>query len=273
MELLAEWGISMLVEADGRRILFDTGLGISAAHNAGVLGIDLRTIDRIVLSHSHCDHTGGLRDILMKRVEKLPTFGLKATEIEVIGHPEILASKWFMPKGQPPRYVGVRWCREELEGLGVNFNLSTEPVWITDNIVTTGEVPMTTSFEKLEADAYVKEGNELRHDDIPDDLSLIVKTQQGLIVVSGCAHRGIINNLRRAQQVTGVERIYAVVGGTHLARLSEEQLEETIVTLKQLGLQKIGASHCTGLAAAARLAHELGDKFFYNNTGTRITLP
>lgn len=273
LELLGEWGISMLVEADDQKILFDTGLSISASHNAGVLGIDLRTIEKIVFSHAHIDHTGGLRGILMKRTEKLPAFGLKAPKVEVIGHPELLASKWFMPKGQPPRFVGLKWCQDDMEALGVSFNLSRNPIWITDEIVTTGEVPMVTDFEGVTPDTYIREGTQLRHDDILDDLSLIIKTQQGLVIISGCAHRGIINNIRRAQEVTGIERVYAVIGGTHLGLASQAQLEGTIKAFRQFGVQKLGVSHCTGLAAAARLANEFGDKFFFNNAGTRTALP
>jgi len=272
-DFLAEFGLSMLVEADDLKILFDTGYDVSVPHNASFLGVDLNKLDKIVLSHSHHDHTGGLRNILLKRAQKTPTVVLNVQEIEVIAHPNVLAEIWFMPKGLPARYIGMRWPRCELEYLGARFNLSTEPVWLSDNIVTTGEVPMVTAYEKVDPECYIKDGDELRHDDIPDDLSLIIKSEQGLVVVTGCAHRGIINNLRRAQEITGVERIYAVIGGTHLFRASQEQLEETIPALKQFGIQKVGVSHCTGLPAAARIAHEFGDKFFFNNTGTRITLP
>ena len=273
-DFLAEFGISMLVEFDKLKVLFDTGYSFSAFHNARLLGIDSNQIDKIILSHSHHDHTGGLRDILMGRVRKTSRFNiLEASEIEVIAHPNIFAEEWFVTEGELKRYIGMRWTRCELEQLGAKFNLSTEPVWLTENMVTSGEVPLITSYEKVDRECYIKNGKQFQHDEIRDDLSLVIKTKLGLVVVTGCAHRGIVNILHRAQELTGVNDIYAVIGGTHLFRADEEQLEATIQALKEFNIKKMGVSHCTGLAAATRLAHEFGDKFFFNMAGTRTILP
>lgn len=259
--ILAEWGLSILIETDRMNILFDTGLSISASHNADVLDIDLNTIDKIVLSHSHGDHTGGLREILEKMKK----------DVEVIAHPHIW-EKYFLREGEEARYGGIAFQREELENLGARFNLSTKPVKITDNIITTGEVPMVTDFEEVESRQFIKDGDDFKPDPILDDQALIINTEPGLVVILGCAHRGIINTLYHSQQLTGVKQIYMVVGGCHLSRSSMERIRLTIAALKELGVSRIGVSHCTGLYASAIMAQEFGDSFFFNNAGTRTEL-
>lgn len=260
--LLAEWGLSILVETDTARVLLDTGLGISAAHNADAMKVDLSKVDKIVLSHGHPDHTGGLRDILRK-----------TGEVEVIAHPHVWG-KYVRPKGRRPRYMGIPFCQAELESLGAYFTITRDPVQISDEIITTGEIPLTTNFEDVEyRNGYIEEGDRLMPDQLLDDQGLIVKTEVGLMVILGCAHRGIINTLRHAQKLTGEERIHTVVGGTHLHIASAERVEQTISALKEFGIARLGVSHCTGFPAAARLAHEFGDVFFVNNAGTSIIWP
>lgn len=260
--LLAEWGLSVLVEVDGLRVLLDTGASISVTHNAPLLGIDLTAIDKIVISHGHYDHTGGLAPLL-RQVKR---------EIEVIAHPDMWANK-YTQVGEFKRYIGPPTPRGELEGLGARFKLSREPVWITENIVTTGEVPMVTAYEEIEPIMRVKEGEKLLPDPFNDDQALIVKTNVGLVIVLGCAHRGAINTIRHAQGITGVEKVHTVIGGTHLLRASEERILLTATALQGMGVQRVGASHCTGFKASMLLAQQLGDTFFPNNTGTTVTMP
>jgi len=259
--VLAEWGLSILVETEREKILLDTGPGTSAARNAQAMGIDLSAIDKIVLSHGHYDHTGGLKEVLAK-----------TGPIEVIAHPDIWSAKYTVRDGQET-YIGIPFSREELEGLGASFTLSKGPVWISDEIVTTGEIPMVTEYEEVDSNLYVKEGGQLVPDPLLDDRALMVKTELGLVVILGCSHRGMINTLYHAREVTGMELISTVVGGTHLFRSSEERVLLTAAALGELGVQRLGVSHCTGLPAAAILARELGPILFFNNTGTRITVP
>ncbi|MCX8125596.1 MAG: MBL fold metallo-hydrolase [Dehalococcoidia bacterium] len=259
---LAEWGLSVLVEVDGLKILVDTGLSFSAIHNAKLAGIDLAAVDRVVLSHGHSDHTGGLRDFLKLR-----------GEVEVVGHPDVWSPKYVRRGHGPPRYCGVPFARQELESLGARFNLSREPVRISERVMTSGEIPMVTDYERIEDNLLVRVDDGLVPDPLADDLALVIDADFGLVVVLGCAHRGVVNTLRHARKLTGKETVYAVIGGAHLFRAGEERLQRTIGELKETGVQRLGLSHCTGFEASARMAGEFPEVFFLNNAGTRFTLP
>ena len=259
---LGEWGLSMFVEADGQKILFDTGGGLAAVPNAESMRIDLTAINRIVLSHGHYDHTGGLLEVL-RRVGRT----------EIIAHPDVWARKYGSLDNTPKRFVGIPFVREALEVTGTTFNLSREPVKLSEHIMTTGEIPMVTDYELVEKYLCVMEDNELKQDPLDDDLALIIDTEFGLVVILGCAHHGIINTLKQVKKVTGKELIYAAIGGTHLIHASKERLEKTAEALKEMGVQYLGVSHCTGFTASAFLAREFGERFFQNNAGTRLTLP
>jgi len=256
---LGEWGLSVLVETGEMNVLLDTGQSISAAYNADILGIDLSRVDKIVLSHGHLDHTGGLREVL-RRMGK---------EVEIIAHPDMWQAKYSLREGVD-RYIGIPFARRELEGLGANFKLTPEPVRLTDNIMTTGEIPMVTEFEEIDADLVVKEGTGFKPDKVLDDRALIINTGAGLVVILGCAHRGIINTLYYARQLTGVKPVHMVLGGCHLMSATEERIWLTISALKELGVERLGVSHSTGMPAATVMAPEFGEAFFFNNAGTQI---
>ncbi|MFC1998388.1 MBL fold metallo-hydrolase [Chloroflexota bacterium] len=260
---IAEWGLSILVEVDGSRILMDTGLSFSAAHNAKIAGIDLTSINRIVLSHGHADHTGGLYNLVKE-----------TGVIEIIAHPDIWDAKYVQRnQEEEEQYIGIPCHRELLENLGAKFNLASEPVHITNHVMTTGEIPLHTAYEHIGSNLFIKEDGRLKPDKLADDLALIINTDFGLVVILGCAHRGVINTLNRARDLTGNETVYAVVGGTHLFLSSDEKIDKTIVDLKRLGVQRLLVSHCTGFKASARLAQEFGDGFVLNNAGSQFTLP
>jgi 7,8-dihydropterin-6-yl-methyl-4-(beta-D-ribofuranosyl)aminobenzene 5'-phosphate synthase len=260
--LLAEWGLSILVETGNTSVLLDTGSSVSAAHNADILGIDLSKIDRIVLSHGHYDHAGGLRQVLQKM----------RREVKIIAHPDIWQAKYARRKDEPDRYIGIPFQRNELESLGAIFNLTAEKVKIDDSIMTTGEIPMETIFEQVDADLFFKDDSGWQPDKIMDDQALIVNTESGLVVILGCAHRGIVNTLYHAKHLTGKEMIYMVVGGSHLINASEERLWQTIAALRELDVKRLGLCHCTDLPAASVLAQEFGESFFFNKAGTVLTV-
>lgn len=261
--MLAEWGLSILVERDNRRVLLDAGASISAARNGDMLGIDWRSIDDIVLSHGHYDHTGGL-------VEVLTRIGKKT---RIIAHPDVFADKVAQySRDATPVYIGMPFKRAQLESLGADFMLTTEPVWLSRNVVTSGEIPMVTDFEAIDPGLCVRANGEVVPDPLADDQAIFVKTAAGLLVVLGCAHRGVINTLHHARSVTGQERIHCVIGGTHLLRASDLHMEMTIAALRDYEVEKLGVSHCTGMPAAMRLAQEFGAGFFFNNAGSVVVV-
>jgi 7,8-dihydropterin-6-yl-methyl-4-(beta-D-ribofuranosyl)aminobenzene 5'-phosphate synthase len=249
------------VETESTKVLLDTGMSISAVHNADLMGIDLSTIDSIVLSHAHGDHTGGLREVL-RRVRK---------DIEIVAHPDIWIPKHVV-YGEISRYAGIPYLRESLESLGATFKLSKKPFKISDDIMTTGEIEMTTDYETIDDRLYLKKNNRMIPDPLADDLALIIRTSEGLALITGCAHRGIINTVRHVQKLTGGEHIHTIIGGMHLMVASPERIERTASELKKLGLKRLGVSHCTGFNASAVLAKELGEILFLNNAGTQIII-
>ena len=119
----------------------------------------------------------------------------------------------------------------------------------------------------------VKENAELKQDSLDDDLAMIIDTDFGLVVILGCAHRGIVNTLQHARKITGKDLIYAAIGGTHLVHASGERIDKTVAALQGIGIQYLGVSHCTGFKASAYLAQVVGDRFFQNNAGTQLSLP
>ena len=259
--LLAEWGLSILIETADANILLDTGQTNSVTHNAKALGIDLKKVDKIVLSHGHTDHTGGLKNVLK-------TMGKK---VEIVAHPDVVEAKYSGKQEDNRENIAMPFQVQELEKLGAHFKLSRTPVKLSADIMTTGEVPMVTDFEAMPADRFfVKEKGKWQADELNDDLALIINTKPGLIVVLGCSHHDMINTLYHAQKITGRKEIRMVIGGCHLINSPVERVYRTIDALQALDIKKIGVSHCTGMEGAAILAQALGDRFFYNNACTRI---
>ena len=261
-EVLAEWGLSVLIEKDGHSILLDAGATFSAAQNASALGVDLSKISTIVLSHGHFDHTGGLPHLL----------AAIGHEVAVIAHPDLWAPKYNCKSGRPEKYIGIPYCREELEALGAEFKLSSKPVIIDADITTTGEVPMLTDFESVDPVLCLKTGNGWQPDPLLDDQGIIIKNPQGLAIICGCAHRGLINTLNQARIITGTQKIDLVMGGAHLFSASDEQIWQTISALNEMGVQKLATCHCTGMRANILLSQTFGKNFILNSTGTIINL-
>lgn len=258
----AEWGLSLYAETGEGNFLLDTGNGTSAIQNAERLGIDLGKIDKLVLSHSHADHTGGLRDFLRRRNK----------EIEIIAHPDVF-NLTYVGKNGENLFRGIPFRREELESLGAKFTLTAEPMKLSESILTTGEVPMVTDFEKVVDNVLRKEGTEMVPDEVKDDLSIVFKTNYGLVVMLGCSHRGVVNHLLHAQKITGMNEIHTVIGGCHLFNAKPEQVKKTVDALRELDIQQLGVSHCTGMKASYAMMEEFGDRFYFNNAGTVRNIP
>lgn len=260
---LGEWGLSILVEVDDTTILVDMGRTDVAARNAHKMKIDLEKIDKAMFSHGHMDHTGGLIALLKSRDRA-------RTPMEVIAHPDVWSLKYSRSAdGNYYDYAGIPYARKLAESLGAEFKMSSEPHWITDKIVVSGEVPMLTEFEAIDEGLYEETESGYIRDPLRDDQSLFIVSDKGLILICGCAHRGIVNTIRHAQKLTGCDEVHAIVGGIHLFRASQDRVIKTLDEFKRLDVQRIGVSHCTGPSAGSFLAGELGNRFFFNQAGTR----
>jgi len=254
----AEHGFSAFVETDHGNILFDTGQGRVLLKNSLLLGKDLRSIRLLALSHGHFDHTLGVPDVLQL-----------TGKLDIYGHEDLFLNRYWNHKDGRRQSIGLPFCRDYLENLGARFQLHKTFTEVMENVFLSGEIPRKTDFEKPDQDMVIQgEKGEWVQDPIRDDVSLFINTPKGLVILLGCAHAGMINILEHARQKTGQEKIHAVLGGTHLMFSGPGQLERSIEALQAYHIDRIGASHCTGLIGAAHLFHAMKDKFFFASAGS-----
>ncbi|MBN2143349.1 MAG: MBL fold metallo-hydrolase [Candidatus Aureabacteria bacterium] len=257
---IAEHGFACYLENEEGSYLFDTGQGLGIVHNSIVLKKDLSKINAIMLSHGHYDHTGGLAKVLRIIGER-----------DVYAHPDIFAKKYKATQ-EKEKFVGIPFNRAYLESLGANFQLNTQLIEIGRNIYLTGEVPRLTDFEKGVENlfAYTDTGEKIQPDPLKDDLSVIVDSDRGLVIVFGCAHAGMINIINYTVKSLNKNKIYAVIGGTHLMASSDAQFTETLKMINEYKIEHVGVSHCTGPEKASLLHAKLKDRFFFASVSTEF---
>lgn len=269
--ILAEHGFSALVSAfvagRTRRLLFDFGFSaLGAALNADALDLDLADVEAMVLSHGHMDHFGGLQ-ALAKRVNR--------PGIELVLHPEAFRRSRFLQTPGGKRNYLPSLSKEFLASAGVKAADSREPRLLMDGtILFLGEVPRTTPFETgSPALQYDDDEGQARPDALQDDSAVVAHVKgKGLVVLSGCAHSGIVNTVAHARNVTGVDRVHAVMGGFHLTGAPRDTvLEPTADALKALDPDYVVPVHCTGREAVMHFERAMPEKFLLNMSGTRLT--
>lgn len=240
--LASEHGLALWIEADRRRILFDTGQGGVLLHNAERLGIDLRTTEMVALSHGHYDHIGGLSKVLAL-----------APDVDVYVHPAALAEKFAHEKTPPHRAIGLPDAdRPSVQSEETRWKWTPSPTELFPGVHVTGEIPRRNDFEDVGGPFYLDAACQ-EPDPILDDQALYVETPRGIVVVLGCAHSGVANTLERIAELSGPRAIHAVVGGMHLGGADYKRLEGTVAALCRHRVEMIAPGHCTGQRSTAYL--------------------
>ncbi|MFW6114967.1 MAG: MBL fold metallo-hydrolase [Thermodesulfobacteriota bacterium] len=269
--LLAEHGFSVLVEVitddNSHRVLMDFGISkIGVPHNLNVLEIDVDTIEAFVVSHGHHDHVGAIAEVLS---------GLSKKPRPVVVHPHAFITSRFrkLPDGKKIPIPGLK--KGIIEETGNKVIDGVDPVLLASNyLLVLGEIPRITNFEKGMPSAYYEKDGEIYRDYIMDDKGIVLDVKgKGLVVITGCGHSGIINTIWHAQSITGVKKIYCVMGGFHLGGpYFEKIIPQTIEEMRQFSPEVIVPCHCTGLKAAQEFEKVFPRAFVQNASGTTIHL-
>lgn len=256
--LCCEHGLSMLVETHGMRILFDTGATGAFLDNAEKLGVDLTRLDAVVVSHAHFDHSGGMPRFLGKLAENAPLY---------------LGEGYFDGKYKDidveHKYIGTRFGEAELAAVGRGWQPVTDVTVLTEGVWLVRGFARRAAFEKLNPRFVLKDGAGWRTDPFEDEVALAVACKEGLVVIAGCSHCGVVNLTASVSEKLGLP-VWGVVGGSHLIEADEERIDATIAAFKKMGLRRCWLSHCTGERAMERMAQAFGEAFAPNHTGDVI---
>ncbi len=268
--VLAEHGFSALLETSlgdmHHAVLMDFGQSeVVAPFNLETMEIDLSTIEAFALSHGHIDHTGALIQILKEMPNK---------PMPLVLHPAAFrAPRYFKFPGDFKCYL-PDLEKERLTEAGAQVIESTEPLALGDSTVMfLGEIERTNDFEKGMPIAYFEDNGVEEKDDIADDSALVAHLGgKGLVILTGCAHAGIVNTVNYARKITGVEKIHAIIGGYHLVGPQFEQLiTRTIEELAAFAPDYVVPCHCTGRKAVIAFEQAMPDNFILNQSGTKLT--
>ena len=256
LKLRGEHGFSVLIEKDDMQLLYDTGRFGICVDNAQTLGRDLTRTQKVLLSHGHIDHTGGLERALIAI----------GHPVDIVAHPRIFEKKhitgqqYVGPFGRKDVFIGIPFERQYLEKMHkARFDLRDGLYEVVDRVWLTGEIPVSNDVEKIPASFLVEMNDFFVPDDFADDNSLLLDTEKGFVVVFGCAHRGIVNILTYVKKMFK-KNIRAIIGGTHLHDTSQLQLEYVKSYLKELihedGVELFAPAHCTGIHTIMGLSEE-----------------
>jgi 7,8-dihydropterin-6-yl-methyl-4-(beta-D-ribofuranosyl)aminobenzene 5'-phosphate synthase len=257
-----EHGLAYLIEADGRRVLFDTGQsGTVLLHNLKLLDIDPATFDAVAISHAHYDHTGGLPALMPYLRPGIPLFA----------NADLFRQR-FAQRAGPPKFIGSELSRDELTAR-LTPKLSTDPQEIVPGVWTTGEINERTEFEGHSKELLMAVRGELVADAYRDDMALVLRSDNHLGLLCGCCHAGLLNALAHVARLFP-EPVALIIGGLHLAGVAEDDLRRACARLAAMpALQRVYLGHCSGPAAFLSLAQSLGQLVVHTSpVGTDIEI-
>lgn len=241
-----EPGLSFYIEDGNNKILFDLGYSDICIRNACKMGIDINAINMVIFSHGHLDHTWGLTSLMQSL--KPPASQDIWKKITLMAHPLAMLAK--IDEGEPIGFI----YSETVISKYFNVNLSISPVWISERLCYLGQIERTNTFENRKPIGITVINGEEQDDYILDDTALVYKTDNGLIIITGCSHSGICNIVEYAKKVCNEDRTLDIIGGFHLLKPSEEQLQYTLEYMNRLNPAQVHACHCTDLYSKIALA-------------------
>ncbi len=260
-DLKTEKGLSYFVEHNQERIIFDTGgPDGTIIQNAIDLGVDLKTIDRVILSHGHYDHTGGL----LKLVD------LMHQPVKLTVH-HTLFHKRYKITDKETKFIGNDFSEEDLLQRDVDLQIIFDTTQINENLFVVSNFE-SGDHQNLEANhLYVEKDQMMKPDYMEGELVLVIQTEKGLVILLGCAHSGILTILNKIQEKFA-QPILGIIGGTHLGGVSEGVVHEILDEIDKLEFQWMGPCHCTGQEVIKKMKNRLGDRFKEVHVGTEIIL-
>ncbi|TKB07999.1 MBL fold metallo-hydrolase [Desulforhopalus sp. IMCC35007] len=243
---LAEPGLSFYLNDDGHEVLFDLGYSDIFLKNAEKMGINLLQIKDIAISHGHLDHTWGLEPFV-RRLNEVQFEHMPPRRPRLIAHPQAFTSV----EGEGSNEFGSLMSEQKL-AKHFDLVLRRDPVQLTPRLMWLGEIPRLFSFENKQN--FGRKEGESHLDYVPDDSALAYNSDNGLVIITGCSHAGICNIVEHARKITGISRIFDIIGGLHLMNPDASQLAGTLDYLGGLELEKIHACHCTDLQSKIALS-------------------
>jgi 7,8-dihydropterin-6-yl-methyl-4-(beta-D-ribofuranosyl)aminobenzene 5'-phosphate synthase len=267
----AEHGLSFYVETviGGKTsvCMFDYGINpIGVLNNIALLGLDIGKTNAFSLSHGHYDHYSSLLSILKQNQSQI------APGTPFYVGEEAFAHRYVVRPGatEPTDYGQLK--KEDIEALGLKVVEAKTAVEIVPGSHLTGNIELVTSYEKMPASLQIKRGEKLEQDDMKGEQAVFFKVKgKGLVVLSGCAHRGIVNTVKQAQKSAGTDKIHAIMGGFHLITAKPEVIQSTVADIKAMKPDYIVPTHCTGFRTMVAFSKEMPDAFILNTAGTKYT--